>query len=100
MAFRSLAKNGQLKTDGASPSRRSNGVRHARTVVDTVVPEGTSSPRQLRRAATYRRRLALSDLLAVALATAGVLAPGRFDSGLALFATLPVVIFVSKAVGL
>src|SRR4051812_16225534 len=100
MEFKSLAKNGQLQADHPPSSRRGNGLRHPRTVVDAVVPEGTSSPRQLRRDAAYRRSLAISDLLAVAVATAGVLAPGKFDSGLALFATLPVVILVSKAVGL
>jgi exopolysaccharide biosynthesis polyprenyl glycosylphosphotransferase len=95
-----VAKGGHPKTEGAEHSRRRDPFRRGRVVVDAVVPEGASSPRQLRRDAAYRRSLAASDLLAVALATAGIFAPGNPNSGLALFATLPVVILVSKAVGL
>src|SRR4051794_26906123 len=97
-----VAKGGQHKTDRPTRTRCGEAVHRAQSILETnaVVPEGTSSARQLRRDAAYRRSLAVSDLLAVALATAVALAPGNTDSGLAVFAALPVVILVSKAVGL
>jgi exopolysaccharide biosynthesis polyprenyl glycosylphosphotransferase len=64
------------------------------------VPEGASSPRQLRRDAAYRRALALADLVAVCIATAGALVPDNPDTQLALFGALPFVIVVTKAAGL
>jgi exopolysaccharide biosynthesis polyprenyl glycosylphosphotransferase len=72
----------------------------ARSPVESAVPEGISSARQLRRDAAYRRALALADLFAVTLATAVALMPGNTQSRLALFAALPLVIVVSKAAGL
>ena len=95
-----VAKGGHPKTEGPERSHRKDALRRGHIVTDTVVPEGTSSPRQLKRDAAYRRSLAMSDLIAVGLATAGTLAPGNAESGLALFVTLPLVILVSKAVGL
>src|SRR3954454_11712805 len=97
-----VAKGGQHKTDRPTRTRSGEAVHRAQSILETnaVVPEGTSSARQLKRDAAYRRSLAVSDLLAVALATAVALAPGNTDSGLAVFAALPVVILVSKAVGL
>src|SRR3954452_3650697 len=86
----------------SSASTRSTGVALLRPQpqVDTAVPEGASSQRQLRRDAAYRRALALADLFAVTLATAVALVPGNTQSRLALFAALPLVIVVSKAAGL
>jgi exopolysaccharide biosynthesis polyprenyl glycosylphosphotransferase len=97
-----VAKGGHHKTDRPTHNRSGDAVHRAQSILETnaVVPEGTSSARQLKRDAAYRRSLAVSDLLAVAFATALALAPGNTDSGLAVFAALPVVILVSKAVGL
>src|SRR3954454_8768351 len=97
-----VAKGGQHKTDRPTRTRSGESPHRAQSILEanSVVPEGTSSDRQLKRDAAYRRSLAVSDLIAVALATAAALAPGNTDSGLAMFLTLPVVILVSKAVGL
>jgi exopolysaccharide biosynthesis polyprenyl glycosylphosphotransferase len=83
-------------------STRTNGPTWLRTrsPVEGAVPEGTSSDRQLRRDAAYRRSLALADLFAVAFATAVALVPGNTQSRLAVFGALPLVIVVSKAAGL
>jgi exopolysaccharide biosynthesis polyprenyl glycosylphosphotransferase len=94
-----VAGGDRLKSEG---STRSNGTTwlRTRTPVESAVPEGASSERQLRRDAAYRRSLALADLFAVALATAVALVPGNSQSRAALFVALPLVIVVSKAAGL
>src|SRR3954452_9223524 len=74
----------------SSASTRSTGVALLRPQpqVDTAVPEGASSQRQLRRDAAYRRALALADLFAVTLATAVALVPGNTQARLGLFGAL------------
>ncbi|MEA2495156.1 MAG: hypothetical protein QOJ29_3067, partial [Thermoleophilaceae bacterium] len=97
---RSVAGGSHLKRGAPSRVPGVAAFRRPRPISDSSVPEGASSPRQLRRDAAYRRSLAVSDLVAVAFATVGSLTPGNTGAGLALFVTLPLVILVSKAVGL
>jgi exopolysaccharide biosynthesis polyprenyl glycosylphosphotransferase len=94
-----VAGTDRLKAEGSTRTGGPTWLR-TRSSVESGVPEGTSSERQLRRDAAYRRSLALADLFAVTFATAVALVPGNTQSRLAVFGALPLVILVSKAAGL
>src|SRR5436309_4123779 len=73
----------------------------ARRRSGSEIPEGAASPIARHRDAVYRRALAVSDiaaaLVAITFATGVV---GRDRMGIAAMAAMPLVVLVSKAVGL